>query len=73
MSDRAGFIVTVHIVTVDGQVVYKGEDSGKAQQLFIKNMQGLDTREVLHRVTKREVAYGDPISMTNWGDRKRKP
>lgn len=73
MGEGGGFIVTIHTVFVDGQEVYKGEDWGKAQEYFIRNVHALYTKEVKHHVTKRVVPYGDPISMTNWGDRKRKP
>jgi hypothetical protein len=72
MSDGGGFIVTVHIIIVDGQEVYNGEDWGKAQQLFINHVHELATREIYHRVTKRVVPYGDPLSATDWGDRRRK-
>jgi hypothetical protein len=65
---QSGFIVTVHIITVDGQEIYKGEDWGKAQALFINHVQLLDTRDVLHHVKKRVVPYGDPLCTTDWGD-----
>jgi hypothetical protein len=51
------FIVVEHRIILNGQEIYKGEDWGKAQQLFIKHVQSLDLDPVRHEVTKRAVPY----------------
>jgi hypothetical protein len=51
------FIRVEHRIILNGQEIYKGEDWGKAQQLFMKHVQSLDLDPVRHEVTKRAVPY----------------
>jgi hypothetical protein len=56
------FIIVEHRIILNGQEIYKGEDWGEAQKLFIKHVQSIDLDPVRHEVTKRLMPYYP------WGD-----
>jgi hypothetical protein len=57
-----------HTITVDGQVIYAGEDWAKAQRLFIWHVQSLALVQVKHIVQKQAVpVYHDPRKV-RWDD-----
>jgi hypothetical protein len=57
-----------HAVTVNGQVVYVGDNWAKAQQLFIWHVQSLNLDQIKHIVQKQAVpVYHDPRTV-KWDD-----
>lgn len=64
-NGKSEFVLATHVVIVDGQEVYKGDDAGKAQQLFLKHMHDPACMHVYHEVRKSIVPF-NAYGMPNW-------
>ena len=52
-------ILTVHRVTVDEQVVYEGEEWGKAHRIFMRHAMNVTNQRVSHEIYRKYVPrYG---------------
>jgi hypothetical protein len=61
---KQNLLVKRHIIIVDGDIKYQGEDWHKAQQLFMRYVQDLQTTQVIHQVDKAYFLPDYPPTIT---------